>query len=202
MKKLKLVIVGMVLVISSGMASAANVSGNMTLTSDYIWRGMTQTKGEPSIMGGLDVAFDNGAYVGTFAAATNFGNETMELDYYVGYAGELVGVGYDIGHAEITYPGGTGDFAETYLGLSFMDIGLFFAQGDEFGDYLEISYGLDWGPGTVDLSYGDYEDSGSNILVGYNLDIGDYTLTIGYADYQHITDITKDEDTVFISISI
>ncbi len=145
MNKVKLAIVGMVLVISSGITSAASVSGNMTLTSDYIWRGMTQTKGEPSIMGGLDVGFDNGIYVGTFAAATNFGNETMELDYYVGYAGEAGGISYDIGHAEISYPGGTGDFAETYLGLDLMGIGLFFAEGDEFGDYMEVSYGLEWG---------------------------------------------------------
>lgn len=202
MNKLKLAMIVMAMVISSGISSAASVSGNMTLASDYIWRGMTQTKSEPSIMGGLDLAFDNGAYLGTFAAATNFGNETMELDYYGGYAGEARGIGYDIGMVEVNYPGGTGDFTETYLGLDLMGIGLFFVEGDEFGDYMEISYGLNWGPGNVDLSYGDYEDSGTNILVGYNLEVGDFTITVGYTDYQHETDVTKDEDSIFLSISM
>ena len=33
-----------------------------------------------------------------------------------------------------------------------MGVGLFYSAGDEFGDYAEISYGFDAGPGSIGLS--------------------------------------------------
>ena len=52
--------------------------------------------------------------------------------------------------SRVTYPGAgaSGDFSETYLGLDIMGIDLTYAAGDEFGDYAEISYGFDAGPGS------------------------------------------------------
>ena len=55
MNKLKTLVISLVLIVSSGIASAVSVSGNMGLTSDYIWRGMTQNNGEVSVSGGLDL---------------------------------------------------------------------------------------------------------------------------------------------------
>ncbi len=52
MNKLKTLVISLVLIVSSGIASAVSVSGNMGLTSDYIWRGMTQNNGEVSVSGG------------------------------------------------------------------------------------------------------------------------------------------------------
>ena len=70
----------------------------------------------------------------------------------------------------------TGDFSETYLGLDVMGVGLFYSAGDKFGDYAEISYGFDAGPGSIALSYGDYEDSGTNYLIGYDIPVGAYVI--------------------------
>ncbi|MEM6529901.1 MAG: TorF family putative porin, partial [Chloroflexota bacterium] len=69
-----------------GIASAASISANATLQSDYTWRGMTQNNGDASINGGLDVEFDSGFYVGTWVAAVGSG---AEVDYYGGLAGEM-----------------------------------------------------------------------------------------------------------------
>ena len=44
MNKLKTLVVSLVLIASSGIAHAVSVSGNMAITSDYIWRGMTQNQ--------------------------------------------------------------------------------------------------------------------------------------------------------------
>ena len=157
MNKLKTLVISLVLIVSSGIASAASVSGNMGLTSDYIWRGMTQNNGEVSVSGGLDLETDSGFYLGTWAGSANFGDTgALELDYYGGYTGSIGDIGYDVGFIEVTYPGSSGDFSETYIGLDVMGVGLFFAKGDEFGDYTEISYGIDAGPGSIGLSYGDY----------------------------------------------
>ena len=81
MNKLKLLMVSISLILASGFTSAASVSANATLQSDYTWRGMTQNNGDASVNGGLDVEFDSGFYVGTWAAAVGSG---AEVDYYGG----------------------------------------------------------------------------------------------------------------------
>ena len=55
MNKLKTLVVSLVLIASSGIAHAVSVSGNMAITSDYIWRGMTQNQGEVSGSVGFDL---------------------------------------------------------------------------------------------------------------------------------------------------
>ena len=102
MNKLKLLIVSISLVLASGIASAASISANATLQTDYTWRGMSQNSENPSVNGGLDVEFDSGFYAGTWLAAVS---SSVEVDYYGGYAGELGDIGYDIGYVKFDYPG-------------------------------------------------------------------------------------------------
>src|ERR1035437_10292702 len=47
-------------------APASPLTGNMTIATDYIFRGLTQTKGKPAIQGGFDYAHPSGFYVGTW----------------------------------------------------------------------------------------------------------------------------------------
>ena len=203
MNKLKTLVISLVLIVSSGIASAASVSGNMGLTSDYIWRGMTQNNGEVSVSGGLDLETDSGFYLGTWAGSANFGDTgALELDYYGGYAGSIGDIGYDVGFIEVTYPGSSGDFSETYLGLDVMGVGIFYAAGDEFGDYAEISYGIDAGPGSIGLSYGDYEDSGTNYVIGYAIPVGDFELSFAYTDYEADSGSADDQDAFVVSIGM
>ena len=42
--------------------------------SNYIWRGMTQTKDKSSVNGGADLKY-NGLYVGTWASNVDFGTQ-------------------------------------------------------------------------------------------------------------------------------
>ena len=188
MNKLKTLVVSLVLIASSGIAHAVSVSGNMAITSDYIWRGMTQNQGEVSVSGGFDLETDAGFYIGTWGGSANFGGgESLELDYYGGYAGSVGDIGYDIGFIEVTYPGASGDFSETYLGLDVMGVGLFYSAGDEFGDYAEISYG--------------YEDSGTNYVIGYDIPVGDFTLSLAYTDYESDSG-TADEDAFVVTLGM
>lgn len=46
-------------------AAHAEVSGSITLTSDYLFRGVTQTDEQPALQGGVEWAHDSGFYVGT-----------------------------------------------------------------------------------------------------------------------------------------
>ena len=104
-------------------ASAQTVEGNVALTSDYIFRGVTQTDGGPAISGGFDVAGDSGLYAGVWGSSVDFGDDTtMELDLYGGYATTLGSWDLDIGGIFYGYPdspsaGGDQNFWEFYAGV-------------------------------------------------------------------------------------
>ena len=215
MNKLKLLIVSISLILASGIASAASISANATLQSDYTWRGMTQNNEDPSVNGGIDIEFDSGFYVGTWAASVQTGSE---VDYYAGYAGTLGEIGFDIGYVKFDYPTQVGsDFEELYLGVELpFGLGVTFASGEKaedetptagFGisDNIEVSYGFDLGEGSVGLAYGEYDDFGDYLYLTYGFDFMDFAITIGYVDYSDdssTTLTTKDSDTVFIDIGI
>lgn len=69
--------------------AASNLSWNLSVTSDYVFRGITQTDFQPAVQGGLDYAFgDSGWYVGTWASNVDFADSDgpdIELDAYAGY---------------------------------------------------------------------------------------------------------------------
>ena len=107
MKKLVMGLFSVVLLAGSIAVSAAEVAGNVTLASDYRFRGISQLKDSPSpaIQGGFDVEFDSGFYVGTWASNVNFTEGAIEIDYYGGYGGSLSdSVDYDVGLLYYSYP--------------------------------------------------------------------------------------------------
>ena len=90
---------------SSASVMAAEVSGNVALSSDYFFRGIDQSGGE-ALSGGFDVAFESGFYVGTWASSIDFSGG-LELDYYAGYGGSISdSVSYDVGYLYYGYPQG------------------------------------------------------------------------------------------------
>jgi len=111
------------------------VTGNFGITSDYRFRGLQQTDGDPAFQGGFDLAHSSGLYVGTWGSnvsswAAGPGTSTkLEVDLYGGYKTEVAGVGVDVGAIAYMYPGSTsGDGSngnyrantqEAYVGLSY-----------------------------------------------------------------------------------
>jgi len=77
--------------------AAAEVSMNITLASNYYFRGVSQTTDEAAAQGGIDFEDASGLYAGAWASNVDFGDGTSyEIDFYGGYAGEAVGLGYDV----------------------------------------------------------------------------------------------------------
>ncbi len=135
--------------LAASFAQAAEVSGNVSLTTDYKFRGISQNDTSPAIQGGFDVAFENGIYIGTWASMVDFqdpdsSDADMELDYYVGYGGNITeDVTYDVGYLYYDYPSSneteftlTGkrdlDYQELYASVSFADATLGFAYSDDY----------------------------------------------------------------------
>ena len=213
MNKLKLTLIGLALVFASTFTNAISVSGNAAIQTDYIWRGMTQNNGENSVNVGLDVDFENGFYVGTWGAAVGVGNSNLELDYYGGYTFEMGGIGVNIGAIQVKYDGDNQyDFSENYIALSLpMNVGLHFSEGDELGDYAEISWGMDVGAGSLAIAYGDMDssngnaDGGSHTTIGYSIPAGDLTVDLSYSDFSGDTNANgtmADQDAVVLTISM
>ncbi len=110
------------------------VTGNFGITSDYRFRGLQQTDGDPAFQGGFDVAHSSGLYVGTWGsnvsswAAGPSTSTKLEIDLYGGYKTTVGDVGLDIGAIAYIYPGSSsGDDGadwkantqEAYIGLSY-----------------------------------------------------------------------------------
>ena len=96
-------------------AAMAEVSMNIGATSNYIWRGVTQTNDEAAISGGLDYSHDSGFYAGAWASSLGNADAGQgaagasspagtEFDYYAGFGGSFGDFGYDVNVAAITYP--------------------------------------------------------------------------------------------------
>ncbi|WP_052234829.1 TorF family putative porin [Alteromonas macleodii] len=101
-------------------ASFADWSANISAVSDYTFNGVSQTQNDPALQGGVDKAFDNGTYAGTWASNVDFGGDTnLEWDFYVGrYQMLTETVSLDYGIAYYSYHGGDdssdGNYPEVY----------------------------------------------------------------------------------------
>ncbi len=73
-------------------AQAADLSGSATLTTDYVWRGSTQTQGKPAVQAGFKLSDDSGLYASLWGSNVKFAPETLantELDVAVGWGRQL-----------------------------------------------------------------------------------------------------------------
>lgn len=142
MKKPRVLFAGSVLanslLIGSLMASpnalAAEVTANVGLTSDYLFRGISQSGTEAAIQGGFDVDFGNGFYAGTWGSSVDFAN-SLELDYFVGYQTDIgQDMNFDVGYLYYDYPASDLDdaFAELYANLSWSGLTLSANYSDDF----------------------------------------------------------------------
>ena len=120
------------LVLAVPAAVAAEVTGNVTVASDYSFRGWSQTTRDPAIQGGLDVVFESGFSMGTWGSNVNYGANaegdvaSMEWDLYAGWSGEISdGMELGVQAIHFEYPGDSDlRYQEIAVSLSFGDFGL------------------------------------------------------------------------------
>lgn len=183
----------------------AEVTGNVAIQSDYVWRGISQNAEDPSIQGGFDYSSESGFYVGVWGASVDFGGaESTEGDIYAGFSEETEGgFGYDLGIIEYTYHGQEGasdsNFTEYYVGVSYAGFGLTYYAGDEFDDNVELSYGYDFEGFSFGATYGDY-DSYKYYQVGISGEVGGLGLDLSYWDTD-IDDVEEADGRVVFTVS-
>lgn len=104
--------------------SAFTVTGGATVTSDYRFRGLSQSDKRFAVQGTVGVSHSSGFYVGTWASSIDDYVENggdAEIDLYGGYKKTFAGTTIDGGLLYYYYPGAGGvrsDFFEPYINAS------------------------------------------------------------------------------------
>ena len=95
-------------------APESTLGYNVGVASEYRYRGIAQTKGDPALQGGVDYANTNGFYAGAWGSTIKWIKEAgtdvkgpVELDIYAGYKFEAAGLAYDVGYLRYEYVGNT-----------------------------------------------------------------------------------------------
>jgi uncharacterized protein (TIGR02001 family) len=155
------------LVLAQATPPAPTVPGNVTIASEYRFRGIDQTNGKPAIQGGLDYSHSSGFYVGNWnsnvSSGAGFPGGNVEMDFYGGFKKSFGDIGTDVGFLYYYYPGTSPkiDNKEVYVGASWKWISakVFYALSDYFdarspaGETTKGTYYLDLS-GTYDLGGG------------------------------------------------
>ena len=141
MKKL---VVAFLMMVSA--VAQAQVSGNVGVTTDYRFRGISQTQNSQALQGGVDYADKSGFYVGnwnsTVSSALYTDSIGLENDLYAGFKKEVIkGVTVDVGSYNYFYSRPANKFNsasnthEVYAGVATGPVSVKYSQslGDYFG---------------------------------------------------------------------
>jgi uncharacterized protein (TIGR02001 family) len=166
---------------------------NAGVITDYRYRGISQTRLQPALQGGIDYTDKSGFYVGTWGSTIKWikdggGKADVELDLYGGYKGTAGDVAYDVGFLRYEYPSNkltpSANTNEIYAAAT---VGVFTAKYSHavsnlfgFTDsknsyYLDLSAAFDLGGGYSLTPHVGRQGVKNHSVASYN----DYALTLG-----------------------
>lgn len=169
------------------------VTANVSLVSDYRFRGITQSNYQPAIQGGFDYAHESGLYVGNWNSTINWVSNTtygavnapLEMNFYGGFKKELIAPGFasDFGVLQYYYPQSGGPYPDASM-LNPNTTEIYAAQNYTFGPvsgFGKVNYGLT-------NIFGIPNSSGSYYLdLTSNLDTGFWGISLnGHIGYQYV----------------
>lgn len=180
---------------------AFNVGG----VTDYRYRGISQTRLNPTLQGGVDLSSRLGFYAGAWASGIKWirdagGNAGTEVDLYGGYKGKAGDFGYDVGVLQYYYarnhldPGANtteiyvaGSYDVATLKYSHSVTNLFGFADSRNSGYLDLAASFDVGHGITLVPHVGYQ------RVAHNSDFS-------YADYSVV--LSKDLYGVTLSAAL
>ena len=133
-------LIAVALVSISGLAQsqttepASTLSFNVGATTDYRYRGISQSRLQPAVQGGIDYSDKSGFYVGAWGSTIKFIKDTgttysttgvkgsTELDLYAGYKASVGDVAYDVGVLRYQYMGNNLQIVSGYANANTTEI--------------------------------------------------------------------------------
>lgn len=182
-------------------AQDSSLSYNVGVVSDYRYRGISQSRLEPALQGGIDYADKSGFYVGAWGSTIKWIKDTpgvtkgsVEVDLYGGYKGAVGGLGYDVGFLRYEYVNnnlqnatagaanantnevyGAVSYGPATLKYSHAISNLFGFVDSKNSYYVDLSANFDLGSGYTLTPHVGYQSIKNNDAYSYT----DYALTLG-----------------------
>lgn len=125
---------------SPALAENSPFTGNVAFTTDYIFRGISQSNEEPTIQGGMDWNdAETGLYAGIWGSGVDFNDATTEIDGYFGMKGTMMDdISWNVGALYYYYPG-----ADDSLNYDFWELAA--SVGYDFG-FMQTTASLNYSP--------------------------------------------------------
>ncbi len=184
--------------IGGSSVAVAELTTELGVVSNYVWRGQTQTDDGAALQGGLEYLHDTGLYAGAWASNVDDGVESgIEYDLYAGFANEVGEFGYDI--AYLTYNFTNDDYSDALteykLGLSYGAASLaWFTDDDSTYDYFDaglefelpekFAIGLHYGVVDYDAVEAGDDTTVWDYSIGVSKSFGAVRLGISYIDHE------------------
>jgi uncharacterized protein (TIGR02001 family) len=190
--------------VAQAQAAESTLSFNAGVVSDYRYRGLSQSRLEPAVQGGVDYAHKSGFYVGAWGSSIKWIKDTgteksvagvkgsMELDIYGGYKWAVGSVAYDVGVLRYEYARNNLQTVPLYANANTTEAygaatyGVFTAKYSHaltnlFGNpnskdsyYLDLSAALDMGNGYTLTPHVGYQKVKNVVDASYT----DYSVTV------------------------
>ncbi len=176
-------------------AAAPEVTYNIGVVSQYRYRGVAQSNGDPALQGGVDYANANGFYAGVWGSTIKWiekgtagAQGGSEFDIYGGYKFEAAGVGFDVGALRYEYPNNAGlpvnantnevyaaaTYGVTTLKYSHSLSNLFGVDNSKGSTYVDLSATFDLSNGYTLVPHVGHQALANNAASSYT----DYALTL------------------------
>lgn len=179
MKKYLLLIT---LILTPFYAHSIEVSGNFTLGSDYIWRGVSQ-KGGTAMSAGIE-AEQNGWYTGVWASQVDYGdNSDYEYDFYTGYSYDINDeLAIDVGVIQYNFNNEPDNkLEEWYAGGTFRGFTAYYYEDLDNSDNHFAEYSYAFPIETVSLAFF-WQDPNDFYGINIGKDFENYTITATYGE--------------------
>lgn len=137
LSKLSYAVVVASLMAAGAAQAAVATTGSVAFTTDYKFRGISQSNTNAAVQGSMTMAHDSGVYFTAWGSSIANANGGMELDTLLGYAGTSGDIGYDVGVMRYNYPGNDGSagklsYNEVYGAVSAKGAKLGVAYSDDY----------------------------------------------------------------------
>jgi uncharacterized protein (TIGR02001 family) len=173
--------------VADGVKPDNEVSFNAALTSDYRYRGISQSRLDPALQGGVDYIHNpTGFYLGTWGSTIKWtkdagGSGDVEWDLYGGKRGQInKDVSYDFGLLSYVYPSnglrpnanttevyGQLGVGPAYLKYSHSVTNLFGFNNSKNSGYLDVGANIDIAAGTQLNLHAGHQDVRNNDRFSY-----------------------------------